>query len=43
MIKLLHLADLHLGRPFRMLGQRGSEQRRALQAALERAVALFSK
>ncbi|MGH2396818.1 MAG: metallophosphoesterase family protein [bacterium] len=40
MIKLLHLADLHLGRPFRMLGQRGSEQRRALQAALERAVAL---
>lgn len=40
MIKLLHLADLHLGRPFRMLGQRGSEQRRALQAAFERAVEL---
>lgn len=40
MIKLLHLADLHLGRPFRMLGQRGAEQRRALMAALERAVVL---
>lgn len=40
MITLLHLADLHLGRPFRMLGQRGSEQRRALMAALERAVGL---
>ncbi len=40
MIKLLHLADLHLGRPFRALGQRGAEQRRALLAALERTVAL---
>lgn len=40
MVKLLHLADLHLGRPFRALGQRGAEQRRALMAALERAATL---
>ncbi len=40
MIKLLHLADLHLGKTFRMLGQRGSAQRRTLQSAFERAVGL---
>lgn len=40
MIKLLHLADVHLGKTFRMLGQRGVAQRRALQAAFERAVSL---
>lgn len=40
MIKILHFADVHLGRPFRALGQRGAEQRRALTAALERAVVL---
>ncbi|MDQ7843621.1 MAG: DNA repair exonuclease [Armatimonadota bacterium] len=40
MIRLLHLADLHLGRPFRMLGERGAAQRRALEAALVRTVDL---
>ena len=40
MIRLLHLADVHLGKTFRMLGRRGAEQRRALQAAFERAVRL---
>ncbi len=38
MIRLLHLADLHLGRPFQMLGRKGAAQRRALEAALARAV-----
>ena len=38
MIRLLHLADVHLGRPFQMLGERGASQRRALEAALARAV-----
>ncbi len=38
MIRLLHLADLHLGRPFQMLGEKGAVQRRALEAALARAV-----
>lgn len=38
MIRLLHLADLHLGRPFQMLGEKGAAQRRALEAALTRAV-----
>ncbi len=40
MIRLLHLADVHLGRPFQMLGERGAAQRRALEAALTRAVDL---
>lgn len=40
MIKLLHVADVHLGKTFRVLGQRGSAQRRALQEALERAVGI---
>jgi DNA repair exonuclease SbcCD nuclease subunit len=40
MIRLLHLADLHLGRPFQMLGEKGAAQRRALEAALIRAVDL---
>jgi len=29
-IRLLHLADLHLGRAFQMLGEKGAAQRRAL-------------
>lgn len=40
MIRLLHLADVHLGRPFQMLGEKGAAQRRALEAALSRAVDL---
>ncbi|HEY6101961.1 MAG TPA: DNA repair exonuclease [bacterium] len=40
MIRLLHLADVHLGKTFKMLGRRGAEQRRALQAAFERTVRL---
>ena len=40
MIRLLHLADVHLGRPFQMLGEKGAAQRRALEAALTRAVDL---
>lgn len=40
MIRLLHLADLHLGAPFQMLGEKGAAQRRALEAALTRAVDL---
>jgi exonuclease SbcD len=38
MIRLLHIADVHLGKTFKMLGRRGAEQRRALQGAFERAV-----
>ena len=40
MIRLLHLADVHLGRPFQMLGEKGAAQRRALEAALTHAVDL---
>ena len=40
MIRLLHIADVHLGKTFKQLGRRGAEQRRALQAALARAVDL---
>ena len=40
MIRLLHLADVHLGRPFHMLGEKGAAQRRALEAAFTRAVDL---
>lgn len=40
MIRLLHLADVHLGRPFQMLGEKGASQRRALEAALTRVVDL---
>lgn len=40
MIKLLHIADVHLGKTFRMLGRRGALQRRAVQEAFERAVAV---
>lgn len=40
MIRLLHLADVHLGRPFQMLGEKGTAQRRALDAAFVRAVDL---
>jgi exonuclease SbcD len=39
-IRLLHLADVHLGRPFQMLGEKGAAQRRALEEALARAVDL---
>jgi DNA repair exonuclease SbcCD nuclease subunit len=37
-IRLLHVADVHLGRPFQMLGEKGASQRRALEAAFVRAV-----
>ncbi|MDR7475943.1 MAG: DNA repair exonuclease [Armatimonadota bacterium] len=40
MIRLLHLADVHLGRAFTALGTQGASQRRALAQALERAVDL---
>ena len=40
MIRLLHLADVHLGRPFQMLGAKGAAQRRALEAMLTRVVDL---
>lgn len=40
MIRLVHLADLHLGRPFQMLGEKGGAQRRALESALVRTVDL---
>ncbi|HEY3247656.1 MAG TPA: DNA repair exonuclease [bacterium] len=40
MIRLLHVADVHLGKTFKMLGRRGAEQRRALQAAFERTVGM---
>jgi exonuclease SbcD len=39
-IRLLHLSDVHLGRPFQMLGEKGAAQRRALLAAFTRAVDL---
>jgi len=39
-IRLLHLADLHLDRPFQVLGEKGAAQRRALEAALVRSVDL---
>lgn len=40
MIRLLHLSDVHLGKTFRMLGEKGAAQRRALQAAFSRAIDL---
>jgi len=40
MIRLLHIADVHLGKTFKMLGRRGAEQRRAVAGAFERAVRL---
>ena len=39
-LRILHTSDVHLGAPFRFLGGRGEEQRRALRGALERTVAL---
>jgi exonuclease SbcD len=39
-IRLLHLADVHLGRAFTALGTRGGAQRLALEQALQRAVDL---
>ncbi len=40
-MRLLHIADVHLGRPFRWLGrERGSARRAELRATLGRAVAL---
>src|SRR5439155_1075748 len=38
MLKLLHLADVHLGKPFQMLGAQGAAQRRALEETFGRAV-----
>src|SRR5438552_10016751 len=40
MLKLLHLADAHLGKPFQMLGAQGAAQRRALEETFVRAVDL---
>ena len=40
MLKLLHLADVHLGKPFQMLGVQGAAQRRALEETFVRAVDL---
>lgn len=40
MLRLLHLADVHLGKAFQMLGGQGAAQRRALEEAFVRAVDL---
>lgn len=40
MIRLLHLADVHLGRTFQMLGDKGAAHRRQVEATLRDAVAL---
>ncbi len=40
MIKLLHLADVHLGMIFRMLGEKGSAQRRQVEETFARAIDL---
>lgn len=40
MLRLLHLADVHLGKTFTMLGEQGPAQRRALEAALVRVMDL---
>lgn len=39
-IKLLHIADVHLGKTFRMLGRKGAIQRKTQQATFERAIGL---
>lgn len=39
-IKLLHTGDLHLGAPFRFLGEKGQKQRQELLATLDRIVEL---
>src|SRR2546422_6054340 len=39
-LKLLHMADVHLGKAFQMLGAQGAAQRRALEDTFARAVAL---
>jgi exonuclease SbcD len=39
-VRLLHTSDVHLGATFRMLGERGREQRRQLEATFTRVVAL---
>lgn len=40
MLKLLHLADVHLGATFRMLGEQGAAQRRQLEQTFSNAVGL---
>lgn len=40
MLTLLHLADVHLGKPFQMLGTQGAAQRRTLEETFVRAVDL---
>ncbi len=40
MIKLLHLADVHLGATFRMLGEKGAAQRRQVEETFARAIDL---
>src|SRR3989449_5893457 len=39
-LKLLHMADVHLGKAFQMLGAQGAAQRRALEDTFARAVDL---
>jgi exonuclease SbcD len=39
-VRLLHAADVHLGATFRLLGDRGREQRRQLEATLDRLITL---
>src|SRR3989442_4187845 len=39
-LKLLHVADVHLGKAFQMLGAQGAAQRRALEDTFVRAVDL---
>jgi len=39
-VRLLHTADVHLGATFRVLGDRGREQRRQLEATFARVVTL---
>lgn len=40
MIRLIHVADVHLGKTFQMLGEKGSDHRRQVEAALRATVAL---
>jgi exonuclease SbcD len=39
-VRLLHTADVHLGATFRVLGDRGREQRRQLESTFARAITL---
>ena len=39
-LRLLHTSDVHLGATFKVLGERGREQRRQLEATFARVVTL---